>query len=161
MRGRFMDSRELEAKANDLMSIMLCYKVVDEGRANKENFDAMREILRNVGILLDRRGDELLIGILGHTYIYKQTRAAGRRKCYAHVPYRLRNGVPDVCHYSDVVWLSQTLTDAQVAEKIGMKIATYYRHKKKMLESDYYKELDRNRLMDLTYLESVSDNYVF
>ena len=53
------------------------------------------------------------------------------------------------------------MTDQQIADKIGMKIATYYRHKKKLRESKYFKELDQNRLDDREYLESLKGNLVF
>jgi len=55
--------------------------------------------------------------------------------------------------YSDVVLMLQSMTDQEIMEHIGIKYATYYRHKKKLLESEYYKFTDKNRLTDELYLQ--------
>lgn len=131
-------------------------------KSNSENLEKMSQVLKDVGVYLFIDGDRLSISISPATYHYKKTRLAGRREKHIYVDYRIDEyGRPDWCRYSDVIWLSQTMTDRQVAEKLGMKIATYYRHKKQMKESDYYKSLDRNRLSDREYLESVGRNYYF
>ena len=57
--------------------------------------------------------------------------------------------------------MKQTMTDAQLCEKIDMKPATYYRHKKELKESDYYKTLDKNKLSDLNYLKSIPGDFMF
>ena len=57
--------------------------------------------------------------------------------------------------------MMQTMKDQEIANKIGMPIATYYRHKKTLKDSYYFKSLDLNKLQDKEYLESVSDNLIF
>lgn len=63
--------------------------------------------------------------------------------------------------YSDIVYLSQIYKNADVCKKTGIKLATFYRHKRDMVESDYYKSLDLNRLRDLEYLRSVKGDEIF
>ena len=53
------------------------------------------------------------------------------------------------------------MKDEEIIEKIQMKPATFYRHKKEMRETTYYKSLDRNRLGDLEYLKSVEGDFMF
>lgn len=38
----------------------------------------------------------------------------------------------------------ETMSDYEIMEKLNMKKATYYRHKKAMLESEWYREHGRN-----------------
>ena len=70
-------------------------------------------------------------------------------------------GEYELYQYSDIVFMMQTKKDADVAAEIRMPIATFYRHKKAMKESAYYKSLDLNRLRDKEYLESVAGNRMF
>ncbi len=53
------------------------------------------------------------------------------------------------------------MKDQDIIEKIKMKPATFYRHKKEMKETEYYKSLDLNRLGDLEYLKSVKGDVMF
>ncbi|MCI5727793.1 MAG: hypothetical protein MR274_09860 [Clostridium sp.] len=53
------------------------------------------------------------------------------------------------------------MKNQELADKIAMPIATFYRYKKALKESDYYNSLDLNRLRDKEYLESVPGNYNF
>ena len=57
--------------------------------------------------------------------------------------------------------MMQSLKDKEIAEKINMPIATYYRHKKRLTSSAYYTALDQNKLDDMQYLQSVSGNLLF
>ena len=149
-----------------LDKLQLCYKVADGNgyeKTNAENLDQIKEILFSMGVILDVKDGSLFINVMGDRYYRKKTRNAGRRETYGKVDYRKAEGFSfgDLCLYSDVVWMSQSMTDKQIAEKIGMKIATYYRHKKNMKNSIYYNSLDLNKLNDREYLESVSGNYCF
>lgn len=89
-----------------------------------------------------------------------------------------------IFYYSDVLFLLQRMTDTEVMKKLSGKYrkrqiekkyrtlnfvpepspmapATYYRHKKRMMESSWYKSLDKNRLDDLDYLHSVPGDDAF
>lgn len=160
-----MKKWEKAAKAAvEMDSLILRYKDAPGWeKTNAENFDAIKKILEDIGIYIDNNSDDgiIMIGVNGYDCYNKKTRSAGRRDAYGQVDYRKsRHGFDDICRYSDVVWMMQTMTDKQIATKIGMKIATYYRHKKALKETRYYKSLDLNRLSDLAYLQSVDgDNF--
>jgi hypothetical protein len=49
---------------------------------------------------------------------------------------------------------NQGMTDNDVAKKINMPIATFKRHKKKMMSSVFVKQLDNDKLNDMEYLNS-------
>ncbi|MBQ8024333.1 MAG: hypothetical protein IJ254_08755 [Succinivibrio sp.] len=65
-------------------------------------------------------------------------RGAGRKKVAAVS----EEGHPVKC--AEVVQMMQTMTDYEIMDKLKMKKATYYRHKKAMLESNWYKDHGRN-----------------
>lgn len=150
-------SKAEKEKMDELSRLRLFYTVSDfSGHEieNADNFPVMQQVLRDAGVCIDLYDNLLVIGINGVQYRINRTRYAGRGKRYAKIDGNL-------CQYSDIVWMSLTMQDKQIADKIGMKIATYYRHKKKMRESDYYKSLDRNRINDREYLRSVPGDYLF
>ena len=91
-------------------------------------------------------------------YVRTQNRGAGRRKARS---YTQDEGNIGIYSYSDIIYMSQTMKDQDIIEKIKMKPATFYRHKKGMKETAYYKSLDRNRLGDLEYLKSVEGDFMF
>ena len=66
-----------------------------------------------------------------------------------------------VYKYSDVIYRLCHKSNDTVAKEIGMKIATFYRHKKIMMESNYYKSLDKKKFEDLHYLKSVDGDRIF
>lgn len=161
-----MKKWEKAAKAAvEMSSLVLRYKDAPGWeKTNAENFDAIKKILEDIGIYINNDSDDgiIVISVNGYVCYNKKTRSAGRRDVHGYVDYRKsRYGFGDVCMYSDVVWMLQTMTDKQIAAKIGMKIATYYRHKKALKETGYYKSLDLNRLSDLAYLQSVDGDYFF
>lgn len=71
------------------------------------------------------------------------------------------NGEYGLYRYSDVVYMMQTMMDKEIADRIEMPIATFYRHKQRLKESYYYRSLDLNRLKDKEYLDGVDNNFVF
>lgn len=95
------------------------------------------------------------------SFLRMQNRYAGRRRKVLQKNPELGYESTNYYRYSDIVYMLKTKKDKEIAEIIGMKIATYYRHKRKMKESDYYKNLDMNRLQDKKYLESLEKNYFF
>lgn len=82
----------------------------------------------------------------------------GRRKKYAIV---VDGSDLKVYKYSDVIYRLCHKSNDTVAKEIGMKIATFYRHKKIMMESNYYKSLDKKKFEDLHYLKSVDGDRIF
>lgn len=127
---------------------------------NQENYALMKEALKSVGIDFEINGGVLDMRIDSWEYVSIVDRYAGRtrmpimRKCEdnSYEPYK----------YSDIVLMkAQKIRDKAIAEKLEISIASYYRRKKKMLESSYYKSLDPNKTWDKEYLESVSGNRDF
>ena len=153
-----MDYREYK-KADDMygdcrLHFMLDSKDKSFEKMNIENLEKMQELLSAVGVNLDVTGKDLVISILPSVYHQRKSRGAGRRyKC-------ARNDDGIVC-FSDVVYMMQTMRDQDIADKIGMPIATYRRHKKAMKESSYYQTLDLNRLNDKAYLDQQEGNYMY
>lgn len=141
----------------------LCYKVSDGccKKQNKENLEKMKEALKAVGVYLDVENGELRLWIYPEGYIRTKERHAGRRKNIAWKQKEYGKGNYESYKYSDIVRMMQSMKDQDLADEIGMPIATFYRHKKALKESDYYKSLDLNRLDEKKYLESVPGNYSF
>ena len=138
------------------------YKIVETRYNDVEAYQQMKKALCDVGVYfnVDDHG-YLNLSIMEETYNRNKKRNAGRKKTYAintdsTIDYNL-----DFYQYSDIVYMMQTMTDKQIYEKIGMKAATYYRHKKILKESKYYTALDKNKLLDKEYLNSLKYNYVF
>lgn len=57
--------------------------------------------------------------------------------------------------------MAQSMNDKELFEYLGMPRPTFYRHKKKLLESSYFEQLDRTRFEDLDYLRSVPGDTYF
>ena len=140
----------------------LLYNVTEEAyarKSNRENYEKMKEALEAVGVYLSIEDGKLYLSITSGNYRVVTTRKAGRKKKAAFISKELSGF--EVYKYADIVYMMQTMKDADIAEKIGMPIATFYRHKKEMKKSVYYKSLDLNRLRDKEYLDSVDWNWVF
>lgn len=156
---------EAEKKAKEEYGdCRLCYKIISEGyyvAQNEKNLEKMKEALSAVGILLNVEDGNLSLSIYPEGYIRTKERNAGRRKKTAWNKEEKSKGIYKFYKYSDIVFMMQSMKDQEIATKIGMPIATYYRHKKTMKESNYYKSLDLNKLGDKEYLESVQENYGF
>lgn len=127
-------------------------------KMNLKNIKKMQDALDQVGILLDVTGGELILSILPEKYTRKKNRDAGRHKKYVTF---MEDNMSKTCRYSDVVYFMQSLSGKEIAQKLSMPIATYHRHKKSLIESDYFKSLDLNRLNDRQYLESITGNFFF
>lgn len=126
--------------------------------ANNNNFELMKKSLEKVGIWLDINDDELCLSIYPDGYIRASERNSGRNRKLIKKESDSSTGY---YRYSDIVFMMQSMTDKEIAEKIKMPIATYKRHKKTMIESSYHQSLDLNRLQDKDYLESVLGNTAF
>lgn len=160
-----MNYFEREQKEKEYSNLMLRYEVRDVDWAkkkNKENYETLKTIFNEIGIMLNLEDNKLTIGIHGYQFLRMQNRYTGRRrKVFQKNPELDGYESTNYYRYSDIVYMLKTKKDKEIAEIIGMKIATYYRHKRKMKESDYYKNLDMNRLQDRKYLESLEKNYFF
>jgi len=156
---------EAEQKAKkEYGNCRLHYKVVSEGYAadmNAQNFEKMKEALAAVGIRLNVEEGELSLSIYPEGYIRTKDRNAGRRKKSVWNQEECKKGKYELYKYSDIVLMMQTMKDQELADKIGMPIATFYRHKRVLRESEYYNSLDLNRLRDKEYLDGVPGNYSF
>lgn len=131
-------------------------------KQNEENFEKVKEALDAVGIFLniDKDRNTLSISVSPYQYGRVKNRYAGR-KTKGAVKGKDENSLFVFYKYSDVVFMLQSMKDAEIAEILRMPIATYYRHKKKMKESNYYKSLDMNKVLDKEYLESIDGNFIF
>jgi hypothetical protein len=141
--------------------LRLQYRVTEDENIydiNGENLPLIKEALDAVGVYLDVSDGVLTLSIMPRPYVRTQNRGAGRRKArsYTHDV----EGI-NIYSYSDIIYMSQTMKDQDIIEKIKMKPATFYRHKKEMRETAYYKSLDRSRLGDLEYLRSVNGDFMF
>lgn len=136
-------------------SVFLTYEVKDSDiKKNAEKLEQMKKALDKVGFSLNVDHNILSIYMRVHDYAASTTRNAGRKKSKVKV----NDGT---IFYSDIVYMMQTMTDKEISDKINMKIATYYRHKKELKESNYYRFLDKNKLNDLDYLQSANWNFPF
>lgn len=104
-------------------------------------FPEMQELLKDIGICLDYNAQGNLDLIITKDYYGIKSRNAGRHRRVSNVTY------------ADIIYmLNQGMTDKTILQQIGMASATYFRHKKDMVQSDYYRRLDKDRLNDLDYL---------
>lgn len=160
-----MTRYEAEQKAKkEYGNCQLHYKVVSEGCAsamNAQNLEKMKAALEAVGVWLNVDEGELYLSIYPERYIRTKDRNAGRRKKSAWKKEEYKKGKYELYKYSDIVLMMQSMKDQDLAEKIGMPIATFYRHKKTLKESEYYNSLDLNRLREKEYLDGVTGNYSF
>lgn len=127
---------------------------------NKENYKLMQEALALVGVEFKILDGVLDMRINSSEYVSVVDRYAGRTR----MPVMRECGKNSykAYKYSDIVLMkAQKIRDKAIAEKLEISIASYYRRKKKMLESSYYKSLDPNKTWDKEYLESVSGNRDF
>ena len=146
----------------DLFGAKLEYRLSGEkeqSSLNEKNYNTVKDALEAVGVKLSVSEDILRIEIDPEKYETEKTRRAGRRnvkasfKTNAVMPSGLR------ARYSDVISMLQSMNDIAVMKELGMARATYYRHKKAMLSSGYYKALDKARLDDIDYLKSPENDW--
>lgn len=125
----------------------------------KEKTEEVQKLLADVGVKLvikERPDFNLLRIIVDNDYTNKKTRKAGRKTKTS--TYTVCDGMECAYKYSDIVYMMQTMTDKDIAIKIDMPIATYYRHKRKLMQSQYYQQLDPDKLQDELYLKNMLDD---
>ncbi len=123
---------------------------------NMEDAQEIKEILYKHGIIFELDDEEISIYIERKTYNKINNRNAGRKRTHKRTP----DG-KDFLYYSDIVSMMQSMTDLEIMEYTKIPPATYNRHKKTMMQSPYYKRLDKNRLWDTKYLKSMELDQIF
>ena len=160
-----MANREKKENNNAALEQYSKYKVRYKLDGNDDCFSElnqkyqvpMQDALAAVGVLLEVKDEDLQLSLDPESYARARDGHAGRNK------KRSMKGEDQVSfyRYSDIVLLMQSMTDRDLAAHINMPIATFYRHKKELKESFYYKSLDKNRLTDAEYLKDVPGNLPF
>ncbi len=130
-----------------------CYIEHPKGDRDKNIEDAklIQDILFKHGITFNMDDDEMSIYINHRDYNRINSRNAGRKK----KRQRRADGSGECYYYSDIVHMMQSMTDLEIIDHTGIAPATYNRHKKVMVNSPYYKLIDKKRAGDLEYLRSV------
>ena len=121
----------------------LMYKIEYEPEENVQAFEEMQETLAQVGVDIFLTNGYLILSKSDTKYKEKTSRGAGMKR------------TAKWCSIIDVLIMLQTMTDKQIYTEIEMSPATYYRHKKAMLESDIYHSLDTGRINDMDYLQEL------
>ncbi len=130
--------------------------------SQKEEFELLQEALKRVGVRLENIEDNecVYIGLDYDEYVKKTYRGSGGKKKRAYKD-------KSYCYkYKDILEMIESgMKDKEIADKIGMPIATYRRHKKKMLESDLYNRYRESKLHFNEYAEQeknlITINYIF
>ncbi|WP_298493535.1 hypothetical protein [uncultured Lactobacillus sp.] len=128
---------------------------------NSQNYEQVKKLLEEVGVMLRVENGELTLSVVQEHYDIVKKRNAGRHR---NILFHQEGDQKDYTKrydYADIVFMMQTMTDKEICESTGIPQATFYRHKKIMKESKYYKSLNMNRLKDLEYLQSVNGNVPF
>lgn len=129
--------------------------------SHKQEYCKTKKQLKKLGVNFKVENGQLTIYIDGDTTDRILKRRSGRRRNYIFTDERDESGISKVIRFSDIVFLLQTMNNQETAEKIGMPLPTFYRHKKQLVQSDYYASLDPKRLNDLEYLRSVPRDLPF
>ncbi len=104
----------------------------------KNQYASAFEKLEHIGITISLTKTEVQLTLSEDQYNSVVLRGAGRKKA----EFMTENGEKVKC--IDIWLMLKTMPDYEIIEKIGMKKATYYRHKKAMFESDWYKDHHRD-----------------
>ena len=107
----------------------LHYKIEDAPHCenhNERSFDTIKEMLERVGVNLEKDDDSLFISINSQKYAAAARTYAGRGRRFAYPKNEYK-----AYTYSDIVYMLNSMSNDEVAAKIDMPIATFYRHKKR------------------------------
>ena len=154
----------------------------DDADYNTSDCEKLIDTLKNIGVNLniDKNNNTLSIEILPEKFKKVTKRNAGRKiKTYTigkteEVKYtfdkKQYSYTKDITYkYSDIIYLifNQSMTDKAIMELLDMKRATYYRHKNKMMSSNYYAAFNKmNKIagsenIPKTELENIPGNFDF
>ncbi len=131
----------------------------DHEEQNEKNYPYLKELFEEVGVYMDLKDGRLSLSVFPNAYRNKRTRNAGRSRKAAFK----EDGAScfEVYRYSDVIFLLTQHNDRELMKILDMPQATYYRHKKAMKESTYFKNLDKNRQNDREYLKNLPGDLIF
>lgn len=104
----------------------------------KSAYASVFEQLEHIGLTISQKKGKIELIFDQDQYNSIVSRGAGRKR----VEFMTELGDKIKC--IDIVTMLKTMPDYEIMEKIGMKKATYYRHKKAMFESDWYKDHHRD-----------------
>lgn len=127
---------------------------IEHIKASKSDIEALKPIqtlLAKTGFTLTLTEKSLIIKLDLEKY-NRQLRLNAGRKCH-YSSFK----------YSDMIYMMyvENLSDYEIMNRIGMKKATYYRHKAKMLESPFYKAMNIDLELTKEYLKQLPDNEYF
>ena len=113
------------------------------------DLEVMAQLMGDVGFVMEVKGDYLSITVDANKLPLVNRARSGRKK--KETEYR----------YSDIMYMLEEMNDKEVAEKIGLPMATFYRHKRTLMNSEYYRAIPPMMRGDRAYLESVEGNNCF
>lgn len=161
--ARYGAEKRARAAFKDLKLVYFVTVPEGEKQGNERSLPILQETLKKAGFLLDLYEDRLTFTVDPIAYARTQTRYAGPKMHHFVDDEKAGFGQDSNggLHYSDLIYMMQEMSDTEIIEKTGIARRTFYRHKKRMLESPYYALLDMERLHDLRYLESLPYNLTF
>ena len=161
--ARYGAEKRARAEFKDMKLIYFVTAPEGSDPMNQRSLPILQEALKKAGFLLDLYEDRLTLAVDPIAYARTQTRYAGPKQ-HRFVDEEKAGHNQDSSGgllYSDILYMMQEMSDTEIIEKTGIARRTFYRHKKKMLESPYYALLDPERLHELKYLESLPYNVTF
>ena len=127
-----------------------------------ESVDKLKEALSHVGIELNYTKSTLTISVDPQNFVRAYTRKSGPKDKKRTFKTNEIGVKGDTVQYSDVVTMMlKKMKDTEIMAEFNMPPATYYRHKKAMMNSDYYKSIDWDRVNEDGYLEGLLFNEAF
>lgn len=144
-----------------LQNCKLKYTLSGDDRNSAENFRLMKHILDKCGIMLDIYEDELTLSVIPSAYSHSHKRHAGPKDRHFSVPETDKQTKSSYYRLSDILLMMQSMQDKEIITLTGIPSSTFYRHKRKMYETWYYKTLDPEKEWTREYLESVENNFWF
>ena len=141
-----------EKLKNAAIMLELAKEVDEMPRENQERFKLVKETLSELGVFFEVERKTLFISINPEVYAGLTRKTAGRRTKTVRIDGKDSHG-DGLCRYSDVLNMLTKMSDSEVREKLGMSQSTYFRHKKKMLEKELVRSIDRHILKDLELLK--------
>lgn len=153
------------------------YELAPDNDINVEEYKKAVKILNDVGIFIYSNNNRLILSCQDNKYRATKTRGAGRHVKYVRFNTDFSKKEPfsdeNIVRFSDFALLIQSKKDVEICNLIGdyeicedgtnrfvsIPSASYYRKKKKFMESLYYKSIDKDRFNDVEYLKSIKGNY--
>lgn len=149
-------SAAYEEKFRKYLGTRVSFKLDQKSQnVNPEALKKLTEALDHVGIDLRTNNNSLEIEIDSDKYLKACTRYAGPKEKKRRFETNNVGLKGDVAQYSDIITMMQTMTDKEIMTELNMPYATYYRHKKAMMESEYYKSLDLSKIKEEGYLDTI------